>query len=248
MSLIAAFGIAMTGAGPNNAARAIGYELITQGKAKYHMVTANMNSGYIAASTVHAPRLTSVKALLAPSKPVAAITGTFFNLQSQRPVADVLVDGTLVSKGSRGSSIGVSYFGAVKIFHDRFLKKTDWAEYKFGLRGTVKILENGKVCPNPKAQKFKDKRIWGRAARTAIGITKNGKLMLVATRSQVTLSELGRAMKSKGVMDGVSLDGGGSTCLFYQGSYIIPPQRKLSNLFVLTRREIPEPVVTMEGQ
>lgn len=249
MSLIAAAGIALaTTTGTGNLAGLVGYELIVRGKAKYHFVTANIKSGRIAASTVHAPKLISVKDLLRPAKPVAAITGTFFNLQSQRPVADVLVDGTLVSRGSRGSAIGVNYFGDVDIFHDRYLKKTDWAEYQFGLRGTVRVIEKGRVCPDPKAQRFKDKRIWGRAARTAIGKTRNGKLVLVATRSQVTLSELGKTMKSKGVVDGVSLDGGGSTCLYYQGSYIIPPQRKLCNLFVLTRRDVLEPIVASQGQ
>lgn len=247
MSLVAAVGIALSTAGPAPAARAVGYELVVRGKAKYHFVTANMSTGAIAASTVHAPKLVSVKQLLAPAKPVAAITGTFFNLTSQRPVADVLVDGALVSKGSRGSAVGVNYFGDVKIFHDRFKKKTDWADYQFGLRGAVRILQDGKVCPDPKSQKFRDKRIWGRAARTGIGTTKAGKLVLVATKSLVTLSELGKAMRAKGVLDGVSLDGGTSTCLYYQGSYIIPPGRKLCNLFVLSRRDQFEPIVSSQN-
>ena len=60
--------------------------------------------------------------------------------------------------------------------------------------------------------------------------------MLVATTSSVTLSELGRAMKSKGVVDAVALDGGGSTALYYKGSMIVKPKRGMSNLFVVYGR------------
>ena len=214
----------------------LSYELLAHGKAKYHVVTADLKSGQIEARTVHSPQLISVWSLLSTGRPVAAITGTFFSYGSQKPVADVLVDGNLVARGSRGSGIGVSYFGAVTILKQSFRKGVDWRDYRYGLRGAVMVVSNGKVCPNPKSQRFRDKRIWGHAARTGIGMTKSGKLVMIATRSHVTLSELGRAMRSRGVLDGISLDGGGSTCLFYQGSLVIPPQRKLSNLFVLTRK------------
>ena len=214
----------------------LSYELLAHGKAKYHVVTADLNSGQIEARTVHSPQLISVWSLLARGKPVAAITGTFFSFGSQKPIADVLVDGNLVAQGSRGSGIGVDYFGAVTILKQSFRKGVDWRDYRYGLRGAVMVVSNGKVCPDPKSQRFRDKRIWGHAARTAIGMTKNGKLVMMATRSKITLSQLGKAMKARGVLDGISLDGGGSTCLFYQGSLVVPPQRKLCNLFVLSRK------------
>lgn len=214
----------------------LSYELLAHGKAKFHVVTADLNSGQIEARTVHSPQLISVWSLLARGKPVAAITGTFFSFGSQKPIADVLVDGNLVAQGSRGSGIGVDYFGAVTILKQSFRKGVDWRDYRYGLRGAVMVVSNGKVCPDPKSQRFRDKRIWGHAARTAIGMTKNGKLVMMATRSKITLSQLGKAMKARGVLDGISLDGGGSTCLFYQGSLVVPPQRKLCNLFVLSRK------------
>lgn len=245
--IAAAAGLAISNTGAKISP--IGYELLSYGRAKYHVITADLASGQIEASTVHSPRLISVWNLLnLGQKPVAAITGTFFSPSSHRPVADVLVDGTLVAKGSRGSGIGVSYFGGVKIFHDSFRKSTDWGEYRFGLRGGVLIVQNGQVKPDPKSQRFRDSRIWGRAARTAVGTTSAGKIVMMATRSHVTLSELGRAMKSRGVKEGISLDGGGSTCLFYQGSLVVPPQRKLSNLFVLSRRTADAAVISAESR
>jgi hypothetical protein len=43
-------------------------------------------------------------------------------------------------------------------------------------------------------------------------------------------------MKKLGVVNGVALDGGGSTALYYRGSLVIPPNRRLSTLFALHER------------
>jgi exopolysaccharide biosynthesis protein len=212
----------------------IGYESFRHGPAKYHVVTADLSSGRIRARTVHSPRLTSVWSLISQQQPTAAITGTFFSPGSGHPVADLLVDGRLVANGSRGSGIAVDWTGGVRIFDANYQHRMEWADYQWGLRGAIRVVHAGKVQPNPQAQHFTDRRLWGKAARTGVGLTENGKLVLVATTGQVTLSELGRAMVARGVRDGLSLDGGSSTCLYYRGSLVVPPGRKLSNLFVLS--------------
>ncbi len=220
------------------AAAPISYEKVKIGKATYHVITANMKSGKVVAETVHWPKLTSVWNLIGKSKPSAAITGTFFSYSAQKPVADVLVDGELQSMGALGTAIGVDWYGKVSIFDIPKNTKPDWSLYRFGMRGTVRVVDNGKVQPNPRAQKFRDSRIWGKAARTGIGVTKAGKLLMVATTSQVTLSELGKAMQQRGAKNAVSLDGGGSTCLYFKGSLVVPTSRHLNNMFVV--REVPE--------
>ena len=202
----------------------------------YHIVFADLPSGKVSAGMSHTKGLSSVWSLVRLGQPVAAITGTFFHMNTQRPVADVLVDGNVVAKGFRGSAIGVDWYGGIKIFDTAFQQPVDWALYRYGLRGAVRILTQGVVNPNPRAQKFKDSRIWGKAPRTAVGLTANGKLLLLATTSKVTLSELAAAIKSKGAVDAVSLDGGGSTCLYYRGKLLVPPQRKLSNMLVIYDR------------
>lgn len=211
----------------------IAYETFVHDQKGYHLVTVDVQSELVSPATVHSKRLTSVWNMIKQTQPAVAITGTFFAPGCERPVADVLVDGKLSAKGDRGSVIAVDWFGKVKIFDSKFRQKIDWSMYRFALRGAVRVITNGKVNPNPKAQHFRDRRIWGRAARTAVGITKSGKLVLVATRSAVTLSELGKAMASRGVVEGISLDGGGSTCLYYRGSMVISPARKLSNMLIV---------------
>jgi exopolysaccharide biosynthesis protein len=144
-----------------------------------------------------------------------------------------MVDGKLVARGNRGSILAVSEDGNIVIADKGYRRKFDWTGIKHGLRGAVRLISNGMVNPNPRAQRFKDPRIWGRAARTGVGVEHNGKLVMVATRQNVTLSELGRAMKKKGVVDAVSLDGGGSTCLYYNGKMVVPTSRRLSTMFVI---------------
>jgi hypothetical protein len=236
MSIVASLCVAAVAAGGKKIPGPIAYDSFKHGKAYYHVVTADLSSGMVSAGTVHSPHLTSVWKLLAEGTPTVAITGTFFSPQGGQPVADVLVDGDLVASGERGSAIGVDWYGGVNIFDTRFGQNVDWDKYRFGLRGAVRVVTDGKVRPNPKAQKFRDRRIWGSAARTAVGLSKHGKLVLVATKNSVTLSQLGKAMVSRGITDGVSLDGGGSTCMYYRGSMLISPNRKLSNMFVISQK------------
>jgi exopolysaccharide biosynthesis protein len=213
--------------------RPVAYASFKRGKAYYHCVYADMSSRRVQAKTVLADGLTSPWRLLSREQPTAAITGTFFNPGVGTPVADVLVDGELLVRGNRGTALAVDYLGNVRIIDRPFRRSLDWEGYRFGLRGAVRLITNGKVQPNPRAQSFKDPRIWGTASRTGIGLTQADKLVLMATPANVTLSEFGKAMRSRGVVDAVSLDGGGSTCLYYRGSMVVSTARALSNMFVV---------------
>jgi hypothetical protein len=212
---------------------AVRYKTLTYGNGNYRAVIADMSSGKVVAEAVHTPRLTSARTLIGASKPTAAITGTFFNVHSAYPVADILIDGKKVSEGERGSILAVDWFGNVKIFDSKLSQKVDWFLYRYALRGLVRIMTDGQVTPNPRAQKFRDPRVWARTLRTAVGTTDKGKLVMIASTNGVTLSEIGKAMKKLGVTDAVGLDGGSSTCLFYRGKMAISPNRRLCNLFTI---------------
>ncbi|HEY0868206.1 MAG TPA: phosphodiester glycosidase family protein [Fimbriimonas sp.] len=213
--------------------RPVAYASFRRSSAVYHSVTADLSSKRVQAKTIHVDGLTSPWSLVSLVQPAAAITGTFFAPGIGTPVADVLIEGELVAKGNRGSALAVDYLGNVSIIDRPYLRAVDWEGYRFGLRGAVRLISNGKVNPNPKAQRFRDPRIWGSASRTGVGITSAGKLVLMATPNNVTLSQFGNAMRSRGVVDAVSLDGGGSTCLYYRGTMVVPTGRGLSNMFVV---------------
>jgi len=222
-------------AGATNAwaTASIGYAKFKYGKAWFHEVKADLNSLNVSTETMHRPGTNSFWQVVRPAPPTVAVTGTFFGAAGGFPVADVLVDGILVAQGQRGSVIAADWTGHVNIFDTRFHQRVDWSRYRYALRGTVRLITRSKVMPDPKAQRFRDPRIWGRASRVAAGLRKDGKLVLVATTHSVTLRQLGYAMRSRGVVDAVNLDGGSSTLLYYRGRLIVAPKRRVSNLLVL---------------
>ena len=63
--------------------------------------------------------------------------------------------------------------------------------------------------------------------RTAIGTLSNGKLVLVSV-SAATIQQMRELMLTLGCVDAVNLDGGASTAMYYNGSYIRSPGRELT--------------------
>lgn len=218
------------------------------GKAYYHAIHVDMSRSDIAATTYYNPRLRSFSATAQEVQPIAAITGTFFAWENQQPVADVIVNGQKEATGYRGSVLAVDWFGKVSIFDAPVKKAVDYFPYRHALRGMVRILRKGKVCPDPRSQGFRDSRIWGSAARTAVGLTEKGKLVMVATTSSVTLSQLAGALKSRGAVDAVSLDGGGSTMLYYRGKYKVSTTRPLSTVFMIEKKNVYDELYTKHMQ
>lgn len=212
------------------------YKPVKWNKFTFHSVSVDLASESVMPAVVHSPKLESIWELVREDTPAVAITGTFFHTSSAYPVGDIVVDGQQTAEGHRGSVLGVDWFGEVKIFDSPFQRSIDLSQYRFALRGTVRLIRDGVVAPDPKAQKFRDPRVWSRASRCAVGTTKEGRLVIFATQQGVTLTEIGKAMATTGVTNAVNLDGGTSACLLFKGDLKVKPGRKLSNLFVVYER------------
>jgi len=72
-----------------------------------------------------------------------------------------------------------------------------------------------------------------RGSRAGIGFG-DGYLYLVQV-DNATVVELARVMQALGAGDALNLDGGGTTALYYNGSYRVGPGRALPNAIVLVR-------------
>ncbi|MBX3095772.1 MAG: phosphodiester glycosidase family protein [Fimbriimonadaceae bacterium] len=204
--------------------------------ATYRMVVFDPARGEFSPQVILSPRLVPVRTLLGEEKPVAAITGTFFAWENGQPVGEVVINGDTQTAGARGSVLAVDWLGRVSIFDAPVRGWTDYFPYRFALRATIRVTRDGVIDPRPWDQGFRDRSLWGSAARTCVGTTPGGKLVMAATRNSVTLSGLGRAMASQGVNNLVALDGGGSTMLFANGRSLIGTMRPLNNLFVVYDR------------
>ncbi|MBK1678671.1 copper amine oxidase, partial [Rhodospirillum rubrum] len=101
------------------------------------------------------------------------------------------------------------------------------------LQAGPRLLTDGKVTLDVKKEGFKDPKILtGGGARSALGITKDHKLILLTTGG-ATIPQLAEIMKQAGAYQAMNLDGGASSGLYYNGSYLTTPGRQISNAIVV---------------
>jgi exopolysaccharide biosynthesis protein len=109
------------------------------------------------------------------------------------------------------------------------------------------LLHSGRYLPAPGYQKFQSDVTASRTSRTAFGITKDGKYMLVTVDGRkpgysmgATLKEMAYTMKELGAVEAMNLDGGGSTTMWVKGKTVNRPsdgfeRRVATALLVLPR-------------
>lgn len=122
------------------------------------------------------------------------------------------------------------------------------------ISGGPRLIKNGVVYISKFEEKFKPDIAQGRAARTAVGITKDKKLLLVTVdglpRNKtsrdnkssvgVTLEELAELLLGLGAVEAMNLDGGSSTTMWIDGRVVNQPvngnQVRVSNALVVRPR------------
>lgn len=202
----------------------------------YHAVVANLNSEDVKASGIVNARFghsEPIWTMISRAKPTVAISGTFFDVRSARPIGSIVIEGNGVVDGYHGSCLVIDYFNQAAILDPKWGRKMDTTSFRYMVRGGVRILTGGEITCYPKAQKFKDSRVWSKARRIGVGVTTNNKLVFVATNSNVTLSALAGALKQFGARNAIALDGGTSAAFYYRGKLLVKPGRKLTNLVTL---------------
>lgn len=129
------------------------------------------------------------------------------------------------------------------------------ASIRHMVSGGPRLVKNGIVYVSKNEEKFKSDIAKGRAARTAVGVTKEGKLLLVTVdglprdkgnRSDkssigMTLEELAELMVNLGAVEAMNLDGGGSTTMWIDGKVVNRPatgyEQRVSNALVVEPRD-----------
>ncbi len=84
------------------------------------------------------------------------------------------------------------------------------------------LLQNRQIVLDPETEKFSKAFIQELAARSAIGITANGTVLLVTVHTRISgggasLSDIAQIMQQLGAIDALNLDGGSSTTLYLGG-------------------------------
>jgi len=115
--------------------------------------------------------------------------------------------------------------------------------------GGPRLLKSGRIYISKYEEKFRRDISRGRAARTAVGITEDGKILFVTVDCKrhkkknqsasigMSLTELAYFMQSLGVEDALNLDGGGSSTMVVHGKVMNKPadgsQRRVSNAILI---------------
>ncbi|HUU54340.1 MAG TPA: phosphodiester glycosidase family protein [Armatimonadota bacterium] len=235
-------------AGRALAAEPVTYSRRSVGGVQLHLIDVDLNDRRVVVSPAIAARglgrTEDFSSFVRRLRPAAAINGTFFGKRNLKPVADILIDGKLVSFGGIGTAAafapdGVDFIRLPKSRH------VDWSDHRAALAGGPLLVWDGFAKPLPGGEGFRDPAVFARAApRTALGITKDNHLLLVTTARGTSLTRLARAMRDLGIRYAFNLDGGGSAGMWYKDRMIVRPERSLTNILCIYLK--PEPVSSQE--
>ncbi len=169
-----------------------------------------------------------------------AINGTFFDAytkDSYKTPYGWIIQGGKIKKDSSGDRKTV--FAYDKNNLTELIAGVDFPDryQQGGIEGALQVgprlVVNGKVQLNVEAEGFRDPKILtGGGARSALGITSNHELLLV-TSGGATIPQMAEIMKQAGAYQAMNLDGGASSGLYYNGSYLTKPGRELSNALLV---------------
>jgi len=216
--------------------RSITYQRIRTAGIWVDVVTVNMNDPDVRLAPAVARwgigHSESFQRFLNRTRPTAAITGTFFDTRSLRPVGDIVVEGTSVHRGVVGTAIGIGWNNEVDFIPTKRAIINDWSGYRHVLAAGPRILSGGRNSVAPWNEGFSDGGIYARRPRAAIGLTKWKKVILAVIKEPVHLTRLASVMKRLGCTEAAVLDGGSSTAMYFRGRVISRPSRRLTNILV----------------
>ncbi len=170
--------------------------------------------------------LAPVSELVSRSGAIAGVNGVF-HASDGTPLGLIIADGRLKSLPIMArTAMGITRDGRILI--DNVSVDTagnlipDWLGegVVYAVGGGPRLVRDGEVNVTSGEEQFKADVATGRAPRTAVGVTDDGKLLLVAVTGRqayhsigVTLEELANITLELGAKDAMNLDGGGSSTM-----------------------------------
>ena len=148
---------------------------------------------------------------------VASVNADFYYMDTGEPTSTLIIDGVIYNNYKKKKDGLDSFFGILKDGTPIIGKEPEWIANKDNLRDAVGsgviLIEDGKVAVPPSNDYYT-----GRAPRTSVGITYDGKLVvMVLDGRQEPFSaggnyyEIAQIMLDAGCVSAVNLDGGGSS-------------------------------------
>lgn len=218
----------------------LNYQVINGFPVKY--VSVNLNDPDVVISPAVAQRfptgLERWGAFLGRLQPDAAINGTYFCLRSFMPVGDVAINGNLLYKGVVGTALCLTPDNQVSMLPGPHQVKPDWTGFHSVLCAGPRLITNGTITIDARAEGFRDPRVLGSAPRSVVALRPDNVLMLITIEQDISLLNLAFVCQHLNAVQAMALDGGNSSALYAWGRSVTAPGRGLSNIIVVysTRR------------
>lgn len=174
----------------------------------------------------------SFKSIVNRTHPTAAITGTFFDTRSMIPTGDIAVFGRVVHTGCIGAALCIDSNNRAAVVPLSVGRKSGWAGYETVICCGPKLVSRGASSVSLRRDGF-GSSLCAPATRTAVGITRTGKLLLVALNKKTSIHCIANVMVALGATEALALDGGSSTGFYAHGKFAANPVRRLTNLLVV---------------
>jgi len=225
------------------AAAPVAYAPRTVAGVRLHVITVDLNDPRVVVSPALARGGSgcqeSFSSFISRLNPAAAINGTFFSKRNFRPIGDIVIARKLAHFGGMGTAIAFANDGVdcIRLPNSR---RVDWWEYQSALAAGPLLVWGGFAKPMPGGEGFGDPHVFAKAApRSAVGITRRNKLLLVTTIRGTSLAKLAQAMRALGAVYAVNLDGGASSALWCNGRSLTSAGRRLTNVLCVYVRDRP---------
>lgn len=179
--------------------------------------------------------LEGFRSFMQRTHPSAATNGGYFHPNGM-PTGDIVIDGKLVTRGAHRAGFCIGKDGRPFIRVRAHGAPHEWPGCQSVLCAGPVLLRNGRPDLRPESEGFNIRSLRVEAVRTAIGIEKDGNLILAVTRGTVTLEAMAEIMRKLGARDAINFDGGGSTALYYNGKVLNEPAARLSNVLLVYGR------------
>ena len=173
------------------------------------------------------PRRTATSEIARKHGALAAINGSFFDMDLHHPVCYLRIDSVEVGVNTPGSdTINRKYYqyGAIVLDHDSlFLVKTESARLWERNLPYRNIMTSGPLLlKEGQREQYRTDRtfVTNRHPRTAVGIRPDGTILLFTVDGRIkesagmSLDELTKTLLWLGCTEAINLDGGGSTTLY----------------------------------
>ena len=175
----------------------------------------------------HEPRRTKTSEMAQKHDAVAAINGSFFDMDQHFPVCYLRIDSVELGENTPGKdTVNRKYYqyGTLCLSHDSvFILKTDSPRHWEEALPYPDIMTAGPLLIwHDTLQHMRDDRtfVTNRHNRTAVGIRDDGTVLLLVADGRhkqaegLSLTELQQIFRWLGCRDALNLDGGGSTTFF----------------------------------